>query len=328
MNLLPLQKPLELLQLDVLIRRYRDRDKLFHLIDDQYQRDKAGYHGESALQYYFNLLRHQESYTLFDLRCEVFSHFFQIDALLITRQFMLIVESKHVKGVITENDAKQMVQYVDGEPKPLQHPLHQAAIQKRQLETFLKVHNLNHLPIFTCGTFTHPEAIIDMPNQSDNLFTYHYLLQYIYDLLDEHPTPIISDQKARAIGQCLTNNHAPRNRHLTTHYNITSDALIRGAFCPTCTRPAINRVHGTWFCPSCQTRDRNAHIPVLKDLIILHQKPYVTNKEVRQWLNIDSPDVTKRLLAQFPKFGHKRTTVYDLSSLVPELQTYFRRKFK
>ncbi|WP_411953962.1 nuclease-related domain-containing protein [Alkalibacillus sp. S2W] len=325
MNLLPLQKPLELLQLEVLIKRYRKRDQCYAQIQDQYHRELAGYLGEKALQYYFSLLRYKPVLTLFGLRAKAFTHYFQIDALLITRQFLLIVESKHTKGVITENDAKQMIQHADGNTKSLQHPLHQADIQRRQLQTFLMNHHLDQLPIYTCATFTHPEVIIDMPNQPNNLFTHHYLLQFIYDLLEENPTQIISSKQAQTIGQCLVENHAPQNRHLAIEWNIKEHDLIHGPFCPRCSKMVMNRKHGTWFCPSCQLYDKHAHTDALRDLLIYHQYPEFSNQVVKNWLNIDSPHVCKRLLASYDRTGEKRLTKYNLSCLVPELKHQFRR---
>ncbi|NIK13315.1 nuclease-related domain-containing protein [Alkalibacillus almallahensis] len=325
MNLLPLQKPLELLQLEVLIKRYRKRDQYYEQIQDYYHRELAGYLGEKALQYYFALLRYEPVFTLFDLRAKAFTHYFQIDALLITRQFLLIVESKHTKGVITENDAKQMIQHVDGKTKSLQHPLHQADIQRRQLKTFLMNHQLDQLPIYTCATFTHPEVIIDMPNQPNNLFTHHYLLQFIYDLLEENHTPIISSKQAQTIGQCLVANHTPRNRHLAKDWNIKENDLILGPFCSRCSKVVMKREHGTWFCQACQHYDKHAHTDALRDLLIFHQYPEFSNQDVKGWLSLDSSHVCKRLLANYDRIGEKRLSKYNLSKLVPELEHQFRR---
>ncbi|MDQ0160502.1 nuclease-related domain-containing protein [Alkalibacillus salilacus] len=317
MNLLPLQSPPELLQLEALTRRYRQRDEFYEKIENNYHREKAGYLGEKALQYYFNLLKHDSSFTLFDLRAKANTHYFQIDALLITRQFILIVESKHTKGVITQNNAKQMIQHVNGESKALQHPLHQAEIQRRQLENFLITHELNHLPIFICSTFTHPEVILDMQDQPDNLFTHHYLLQHIYDLIESHSTPIISEQLARKIGLKLRHHHTPRNRHLADYYKLSERDFIRGVFCSECGAAGMKRIYANWECFKCHKQQNQAHIAALQDLIYLKQEIYFSNQQVRDWLNLESEHTCRRLLNLFPKIGSYKGTKYNLSSLIP-----------
>ena len=58
----------------------------------------AGYYGEKSLDYHLSSLN-QEKFDIYPgLRLSIRSQYFQIDSLVITTRFLLIIEIKNLKG--------------------------------------------------------------------------------------------------------------------------------------------------------------------------------------------------------------------------------------
>ena len=71
-----------------------------------------------------------------------------------------------------------------------------------------------------------------------------------------------------------------------------------------------------WYCQSCQSQCKNAHVRALLDYYMLVGDT-ISNRECREFLNIESQYVAKRLLQKLnlPSTGPDRIRKYDLSTL-------------
>ena len=92
--------PLSIRTLEALGRRISPNHPSFQLIKSDLTKRKAGLRGEQSLDYYLNepALDH---YSIFhDIRLSVHGHPFQIDTLMLTNQFVLILEVKNISGTL------------------------------------------------------------------------------------------------------------------------------------------------------------------------------------------------------------------------------------
>lgn len=93
----------------------------------------------------------------------------------------------------------------------------------------------------------------------------------------------------------------------------TKDELLKGVFCKNCNHLPIMRVHGTWFCPKCLNKDKYAHLKALNDYFLLIGL-MITNRELRDFLIIDSPTTAARILQsmKLSYTGTNKQRIYNL----------------
>ena len=81
----------------------------------------------------------------------------------------------------------------------------------------------------------------------------------------------------------------------------------------------LERRHGTWFCSSCESKNGEGHLQALKDFELLLSL-IISNKELREYLCIQSPFVASRLLRSMnlPSEGSNKGKKYFLNFLEKE----------
>ncbi|NIK13301.1 nuclease-related domain-containing protein [Alkalibacillus almallahensis] len=315
MIILPHQKPQEVSQLECIVPRYTKQDQTSYALQNQLGKVRAGYFGERSLHYYLNLLKLDDCFLLFGFRSRGIDSYFQIDTLLITRSFVLIIEAKHLKGSLSFNEAKQLLQEVDGRTEVYPNPLIQANIQRHQLYHFLNQRQLDQLPIFTCVTFTHSKSILNFAHESNDILTSQRLPGYIHQLLSEHSSPVISHHESRKMAQTLKECHTPKPSDVIEDYQISDNDVKKGVWCTACGNFMMDRIFGNWRCPSCYSKDQLAHIPGLRDYAIIYNQLEINNNQARAFLNVESASTMKRLLRGLEANGEKKGRTYQLNSL-------------
>ncbi len=109
--------PLKMLQLEALLRRLPvDHNKRSNITEDL-RKSKAGIKGERSLDYYLTDLPLTNTYVLYDLRLpNTTGHFFQIDVLIITNYYLLILEVKNIAGTLFfDQTFNQLIRTKNGE---------------------------------------------------------------------------------------------------------------------------------------------------------------------------------------------------------------------
>ncbi|WP_218970926.1 nuclease-related domain-containing protein [Peribacillus kribbensis] len=102
--------PLIILKLDSLLRRLPPTHPKRILIQGDFAKRMAGYKGEQALDYYLNQLSPSDFLILHDLRLPSEPYFFQIDTLLLTTRYLLILEIKNIAGTLYfEKSSSQLI---------------------------------------------------------------------------------------------------------------------------------------------------------------------------------------------------------------------------
>lgn len=131
------QLPIKINKLEALLRRISEHHPNRSKIESEYIKRMAGYKGEKSLEYYLSFL--DEDYYIFhDLRLKGKKHFFQIDVLILTSKYILIIESKNITGtLIFDQEFSQLIRVLNGIEEGFQDPINQVKHQEYQLKKWL-----------------------------------------------------------------------------------------------------------------------------------------------------------------------------------------------
>ncbi|WP_194287392.1 nuclease-related domain-containing protein [Gracilibacillus oryzae] len=291
------------------------QDRILHPdpdLSEAYGRELAGFLGESSLPYYIDLTSLPSHYDLYGLRLKHQENFFQIDSLLLFRNFLLILEAKHLKGKLLVNDADQLVQMKDSDQENVyDHPLLQAELQKQQLTSLLKQLGYPPIPIHTLASFTHKKAHLTFKHQ--DMIPSQQIPFRLKQISGQYRDSVMSMDQLLGLGKQLISLHRERKYEYVKDYRT----IRRGVFCGKCKAVVMKRIYGSWICPKCREKDPLAHIPALIDFYYLFGSK-VNNKSARWFLNVDSVYTSYRILnsLNLPASGKTKFRTYDLSSLI------------
>ncbi|WP_054752010.1 nuclease-related domain-containing protein [Piscibacillus salipiscarius] len=155
MILKELQVSSYLLQLESLIRRLPQQHESYSIVQDQIAREHAGYYGECQLIYPLSKLNFPTD-LIYQLRLPYNHSFFQIDCLLMTPRFFLIIEAKNYRDLVVFNEFDQVLH----KDRVYQDPVMQVEEQKYQLEMWLQMKGIPPIPIETLVTMTNSQALL------------------------------------------------------------------------------------------------------------------------------------------------------------------------
>lgn len=296
MIFLPHQKPFHLNQLEALIPRMSQKDPLYLKLKDILHREKSGYEGEVSLDYYYNLLNLDPYPTLHSLRLKNGDTYFQIDTLILFPNVFLIIEVKNTSGLLKyHTDTGLLVrENENGKLERFDDPQTQVKIQKLQFSTYLKKHNLTQNPIRTLVVFAHPNAILEISGLAPNLILPTKLMDQIPALQKKYKNSHVKHPELIALGEHLARAHTPKIKNIVKDFNISPSRIKNGVSCTSCQTDMMIRQKQNWRCPTCQHKDRFAHIPALQDFKRIYG-PEITIQQACLFLCV-TPRVANYLL--------------------------------
>ncbi|GAA4062759.1 nuclease-related domain-containing protein [Amphibacillus indicireducens] len=312
---LPLTKTELHQQLEVLLKRYRRRDRIYEEIQDAYGKERAGYQGEMQLDYFLHLADLQKTFSLAGPRLKWDKHYFQIDRMILTSSVCFIIESKNFKGELTLNEEDQLIQQTPDYQKGYDNPYTQVKLQAKQLRQVLNSLGYSDLPIHPLVVFTNKNAILNLGGNADMITLQQ--LTFRIDSLCQHYQAIYTTPELKKLAYLLLNKHTLKQENIINRFKVDLRSIQAGVLCTKCEYGIMKRIHGNWSCQKCQHQDRHAHIEALSDYARLFN-PLITNKTARRFLQVDSPDIIYRLLSGLELLtkGNNRSTQYNLEKLL------------
>ncbi|MCM3489806.1 NERD domain-containing protein [Alkalihalophilus marmarensis] len=295
----PRKIPIHIDKLEALLRRIPAHHPKRPHIEADLAKRKAGYKGESTLDYHLSFLPPKEYLILHDLRLQNGEYFFQIDTLILTPTYILIIEVKHLFGTLSfEPEFQQLVRITPDTEDTFPDPIIQVQKQASQLRQFIKKHKLPDIPVETLVVITNSQSRISL-SDSTTYTRKHVIRDTVLvkriEKLSERYTTLIFDQKLlkKAI-RLLKNSHMPSTFEPLEFYRIELDQLLGGVHCPKCNALPMRRLHGKWICPSCYYQSKLAHIDSLVDYVLL-VSDMITNKQACEFLKV-AKDTARRML--------------------------------
>lgn len=281
------EKDFHLEGLKALVKRLPDCHPLIDTINKKIAMMTAGIRGESKLEAVFeNYSFLDEVYILQDISFYS-TGYAQIDCLVISPHFALILEVKNIAGEMSFLVGTGQISRIleNGQIDHFESPMVQIDRNSDLLNDWFR---LNGFQIPILGAVVLPYATQKVNVQLDN---YPVLFpgevpSFIKRLMNKKPTTeavLVKD-----IAEKLVNEHQLFNPFpICKRWNVDGESLKRGVFCTKCSAGMMLRYMRTWVCQVCLHKDPSAHQYAIKEWFMLVGGEF-TNKICRDFLNIQS----------------------------------------
>lgn len=318
----PLKPPLQLRQLEAMKTRLPKGHKLHQDIDDQISARTAGYKGEKSLDYHLGSFKSSKKHHIFyDLRMKLNGLIFQMDMLILSPNYALILESKNMKGRLKfEPHYKQLLQTVGEDTLCYPCPIEQLQFHKFQLSNFFRFKNLErNIPIIGFVVLTNGKCIIESDSidkkVEDIVIRGKNIFDKIYMLDNYYANERLSNNRFDSVSNMIQQSSEPWTPTYDNHSYTISD-ITCGARCLNCQLTPMLKKRASWICPQCNKVDHQAHIEALIDYALLIS-PTITTKEYSRFLQIPLRTSLYQLKKlHLPQIGSARKLKYDLRPLL------------
>lgn len=287
-------------------------DVEFERIQEEIYRVQAGQAGEDKLRYTLSDYLFQQDVRIFyDFQCKNdhgFSH--QIDALIVTARFLLIIEVKHLSGTLMyKPDVHEFSRLShDGNSTNLTNPFDQAYRHQLFLQHY--VGSLcPSLPIRYVVVSTNLRVKLDASLFEFPIFHVSGLPLFLETLQKQYIVDCGNLEEIRAHLEKIACRLPVKRR-------VSRDRIRNGVLCVACDlKPVMQYVHGSWVCLVCGCRDKEAVWLALQQYRVLIG-PQITNREFREFVGIASEEAASKILKRsgMKKIGKNRGTYY----IIPE----------
>ncbi|WLD94675.1 nuclease-related domain-containing protein [Alkalihalobacillus sp. AL-G] len=311
MNIKECAKPLQLLKLEALDKRIPIEHVKHKIIIGSLVRYRAGFKGEQSINYYLSLLPPEHYLFFHNVRLYDGSHYFQIDTLILTKHYLLILEVKNIAGTIVFNHVtKQLVRMINEKEEAFKYPIIQNEAQLAHMKKWLKLHKLPSIPVEGLVVIANENTVIktsdQSPHFSDEVVPSPALPDQIRKLDKKYQSVKKSKKVLEKLSQKILAQNSELDQNILNQFEITKEDLITGVQCQGCTNYSMVRIDRMWKCSHCEIQSKDAHVSALLDYSLLIS-PTISNREARQFLQISSPDIAKRILSKYPVAESGRT---------------------
>lgn len=317
--------PIRLLMYEALMERIIPNHPKTTLIEQDYKARRAGYRGELQTDYRLSFLPEKGFHIFRDLRLLDEKWHFQIDTLILTLRYILLIETKAYSGTLFfDKHSEQMIQTKHGQEKSYDNPINQVRMQAWHLKRWLKHHKFSVPPIYHLVTISNSSTIFKVSDRSLNnlIVKGDVLLNRVLQIDETTPNPSFTDKELKKLSKSLLKNHTPHHPDIMKQYSLTSDDLQKGVQCPTCLVYGMYREKWIWRCPTCEHKSKTAHHKTVKEFFLLIS-PTIKNQMCREFCPGVTSKTIKDLLISMnlPHTGTKKGRIYYLPS---DIETFFK----
>ncbi|PLT27724.1 nuclease-related domain-containing protein [Peribacillus deserti] len=309
------KKPITIHKLEALLRRLPSSHPKYSLIEGDCAKWSAGYRGEQSLDYYLDFLSERDYFILHDLRLKNGNYYFQIDTLILSAKFALILEVKNIAGELLFDNFNQLIRKLNNKEEGFNNPITQTKRQQSQFNSWLALHKIFPLPVEYFIVISNAASIIKTEAWNTEAFkkVCHSgeILEKINGMDHIYQKSYISTKEIRKLIKMLLKSHQPHNHDILSVYSIERSEIMTGVQCPSCTIFPLIRKNGRWLCNSCTQKYRSAHLSALGDYFLLINDS-IKNQEFRDFLHIPSRHIATQLLnsLNLPHTGTHKSRVY------------------
>lgn len=228
--------------------------------------------------------------------------------MLLSIGFLLIIEVKNIKDVVTFDEMGQSVRTTNGKEEVFTNPIEQVNLQHLRLLHWMRKCDLPPIPIEKIVVYSNPKTILkNISNDktiTEIIIRKERLLSKIEEISSKHKTSHLSEKQLIDISCQLLDAHVPEEANAMNKYDVSIDALMKGVICPTCDIIPMKWDHGKWICRFCGCKSATAHRRTLADYGLLVGQ-FITNRQAQKILLMDSEYAVRRLFKKegFDKFG-------------------------
>ncbi|MGD6818206.1 nuclease-related domain-containing protein [Metabacillus sp. 113a] len=311
--------PRILKQLEALKRRIPPDHPKVSSITQSLAMRSAGYKGELNMQHPLSFINDSLYQVFYDVRLEDRGNYFQMDVLLVSRNFIAILEVKNIAGTLYfDTDFNQLIRIQNGLKEAFPDPLTQITRQQAQFSNWLKSRDYFGIPVKSFVVISNPRTLLQaLPDNTiphSKVIHSSFIPSKITDLETLYTKPYLTENKMVNLTREILNSHRENHVNILELNQISKAEIIPGIHCPECFLLPIDRVYGNrWKCHNCGVISNNAYIHSLSDYSLLISQS-VTNKDARYFLKIDSRSIVSKMLnsMSIERIGNNKSSLYRL----------------
>ncbi|WP_183163944.1 NERD domain-containing protein [Alteribacter keqinensis] len=258
----PRKPTFELLALDATEPRFPEAHPKYKNFKRDLGITQSGFNGEKSVDYYLeNISNSPTSYLYHNLRLPASQTAFQMDTLLVTPYYLMIIEIKNWGGASLEfnEETKQVRQiYHDGRKEVHDDPVLQVKTQRKKLLVMLKKYGLSYIPVEYGVVMSNknPEIIFSEGyKETDRVFRSTYLDYFLVEMDKKYTEKKLCIEKLTQLDQIFLNSHQERPFNVLEKYDLEKNQLLKGILCTECITPtSMYRAQRSWKCPKCHFR--------------------------------------------------------------------------
>ncbi|MFC4387035.1 nuclease-related domain-containing protein [Gracilibacillus marinus] len=283
---------------------------------------KQGYEAECEMDFYLKRITstHKNILILQDLRLRASDNnsYFQMDNLLLTPGFGLIIDIKDSQGCFHFSQFGRNFDYsINDRFFEMRNPIRQVEEQHDQLQRYFD-RQLRKIPIIPIVALANPLSKI-LTDESSNavhqqIMSFEHIKSFFQKLCATHSTPLIQTSLMTHASEQLIAKHKNPTFHYYKKFKIDRREVIDGIICSSCNYIGMKRIRGTWICPQCNLKERDAHIHSLKEYFAF-VGPTVTNQQLREFFQVDNEKIIRNLLKNsgiVKRSGDNKGSIYRL----------------
>lgn len=292
MILLERKTPTKILALEALLRRLDLKDLDYNYFQESLARARFGFEGELRTDREWIEMPYLEEHFLFNGYETVneFGTSHQMDTLLLTRNFVMLLETKNIIGRVDYDESKHQFerQIGNGEKESFSNPFDQLRRHSELLERILARQGLN-LPIIGAAVMANSSTIIGNVPKTYPIFHLSGLRTFVRQSKNRN-APQISSAQLEKLAKHFLSLYQPIEYRL----NISLNRIRKGVLCEKC-GCEMGYKQGFWICPKCGERNKHALYRALDDYRLLVSNK-ITNREFRGFFKIDSMETASKIL--------------------------------
>jgi hypothetical protein len=311
-------KPSKLDFNDAILGRLKTNHPKIPIIQNDYRIKEAGHRGEECLDFFLTYLPEENYFLIQGLRLSNGKSHFQMDCLILTPTFMLVIEAKNMKGELKfDEEHDQLIQKYDDKQLGFDDPLLQAKFQVRQLIEFLKKHHFPILPVEYLVMMSNSSAVLITDLGSEARYRVcrgRRLIYRIEEFSSKYQSQRITHKSILKLCSFLLEKHVEPIYDVERSYNLSHSELLTGVHCSSCSHLPMVYEQGTWLCPRCKFKSRMAYVQALRDYCLLIA-PTITTQQFREFAHCPSMNAAYKMLQplNLPVSGSKKKRIYHLS---------------
>jgi hypothetical protein len=294
--------PLKILENEALLPRLIPFHEMKPLIELDLKKRKAGFKGEKAVDYHLSFLTDKKYWLFHDIRLPLDPHYFQIDTLLLTPYYALIIEVKNISGIIKiDPQIKQCTRIYKDIKEGFIDPISQAKRQKHFLQKWLSLYKIPPMPIEYLVVISNPSTTIEYTSRPEtgssylNIIHSQNVIDRIIELNQFYQINSQSDKTLKKIKKLILTDHQNAPSNCLKTYNLTKNDILPGVRCEHCGHLPLRRISKSWKCDQCSMLSPNSDLKAISDYFLLIDNK-MTNQELRRFLCLPSRKVATFIL--------------------------------
>lgn len=293
-----------------LLHRLPRNHEAYELVMLDRYKIKAGFGGEQHVDTILRQSRWREPvHVIGDL--QLADPFCQIDTVVVTPYFALILEVKNYSGTLSFDEKSLHLKQAtrDGKLLGYNSPITQVWNAQEELKVLFEQLAVP-LPVHACVVLPYATTLIEQA-PAEMPVIYGYSLKRFISTLPRTGSPM-PPEKMALVGQLLIDHHRPvSKKNFQEWYRFSAADLKKGVLCGICGQSCSKKSQRVFYCDRCKLPSEDGYARALADWFDF-VAPEISNAECRDFLGLKDKYAVRYLMEKLGlmRRGNARGTRY------------------